>query len=339
MANPEHLEILKHGISFWNEWRIKNSDRNEEGFISKYTLRPDLSGADLSQMRLHGISFHSAILHGANLSGSSLVRADFIEADLTNAILHDAILYDAEFFGANLRGADLSKSKLLRTNFVHANLCEANLAESELATTFFANTNLSEAKNLESCIHQSPSFIDHQTIAQSGRLPTKFLRGCGMPDSLIDYFPSLLNEPLQFHSCFISYSHNDEAFAKRLHADLQDNSVRCWFAPEDMKIGDKFRSVIDESIRVYDKLLLVLSKHSIQSSWVEQEAETAFEKERLQNKTVLFPIRLDDTPMETNQSWTADIRRTRHIGDFRNWKDHHSYNKAFERLLRDLSAV
>jgi hypothetical protein len=34
----------------------------------------------------------------------------------------------------------------------------------------------------------------------------------------------------------------------------------------------------------------------------------------------------------------ASLRRTRHIGDFRAWKDHDPYQNAFERLLRDLKA-
>jgi TIR domain len=105
-----------------------------------------------------------------------------------------------------------------------------------------------------------------------------------------------------------------------------------------MKIGDKIRVRIDESIHKYDKLLLVLSENSVASDWVEKEVETAFEKERQQHKTVLFPIRLDDTVMHTTQAWAADIRRTRHIGDFRSWKNHDDYKKAFDRLLRDLKA-
>jgi len=32
----------------------------------------------------------------------------------------------------------------------------------------------------------------------------------------------------------------------------------------------------------------------------------------------------------------AHIRRTRHIGDFCDWKDHDAYQEAFARLLRDL---
>jgi hypothetical protein len=52
----------------------------------------------------------------------------------------------------------------------------------------------------------------------------------------------------------------------------------------------------------------------------------------------LFPVRLNDTVMDTDYSWAADIRRNRHIGDFTACKDHDSYQKTFDRLLRDLKA-
>jgi hypothetical protein len=71
---------------------------------------------------------------------------------------------------------------------------------------------------------------------------------------------------------------------------------------------------------------------------VETEVEIAFERERRENRTVLFPIRIDDAVMDADAAWAADIRRTRHIGDFRNWKDHDSFQKAFVRLLRDLKS-
>jgi hypothetical protein len=41
---------------------------------------------------------------------------------------------------------------------------------------------------------------------------------------------------------------------------------------------------------------------------------------------------------EADRAWAADIRRTRHIGDFRNWKDHDSFKQGIERLLRDLKS-
>jgi hypothetical protein len=42
--------------------------------------------------------------------------------------------------------------------------------------------------------------------------------------------------------------------------------------------------------------------------------------------------------MDAPQPWAADIRRSRHIGDFTGWQTHSAYQKAFERLLRDLRA-
>ena len=56
-------------------------------------------------------------------------------------------------------------------------------------------------------------------------------------------------------------------------------------------------------------------------------------------KLVLFPIRVDEAVMEATQAWAADIRRTRHIGEFGHWREHDSYKKALERLLRDLKSV
>jgi hypothetical protein len=42
--------------------------------------------------------------------------------------------------------------------------------------------------------------------------------------------------------------------------------------------------------------------------------------------------------MEIETGWPALIKRTRNIGDFTDWKNHEVYQKAFERLLRDLKA-
>jgi hypothetical protein len=120
------------------------------------------------------------------------------------------------------------------------------------------------------------------------------------------------------------------------YADLQGHGVRCWFAPKDMPIGAKIRDSIDDAIRETGKTLLVLSESSMASNWVEKEFETAFEEEQRRHDIVLFPIRLDNSPLEGMQSWIADIRRARHIGDFSSWKDDVPYRAAFDRLLRDL---
>jgi hypothetical protein len=355
MANPEHLEILEQGVEAWNKWRGQHTD-----------IRPDLVGADLvgadlrranlsradfyraslRETKLYGANLSRAFFFQADLSGADLSRANLSRADLSRANLSGANLAVADLTGADLIWADLIGTILIEANLTEANLTwavlrgvdltEANLSQVVLYETVLGNTDLTTVRGLETCYHRGPSILDHSTIAKSGPLPLAFLRGCGLPDALIDYLPSLLNEPIQYYSCFISYASKDHALAERLHADLQNKGVRCWFAPEDMKIGDEFRSRIDASIHVHDRLLLILSEHSIKSPWVQTEVETAFEKEAKEHRLVLFPLRLDDAVMDVTIGWAATIRRQRHIGDFTQWKDHDVYQKAFDRLLRDL---
>jgi hypothetical protein len=228
---------------------------------------------------------------------------------------------------------------LEEADLVDADLCKAVLSGAIFRRTTFGNTNLADVKGLSKCVHRGPSIFDHSTLQRSGPLPFPFLRGIGLPDNLIDYLPSLLTQPIQFYSCFISYSSQDEKFARRLHADLQDKGVRCWFAPEDLKWGAKILDTLDEAIRLRDKVLLILSEPSIASPWVEDEVTNAFAEERERKQTVLFPIRLDNAVMVADAAWARKLRDNRNIGDFRRWKRHDAYEKALERLLKDLKVT
>ena len=119
---------------------------------------------------------------------------------------------------------------------------------------------------------------------------------------------------------------------------MQNKGVRCWFAPHDLPIGAKTWNAIDEAIRLRDKLLLILSKASIASEWVEDEVGKAFAEERLRKKTVLFPIRIDNAVMSTGEPWAVKLRDQRNIGDFQQFKEPTEYQKGLDRLLRDLKA-
>ena len=350
MANPEHLKILKQGVEVWNAWREEHPD-----------IRPDLSGADLSGADLIGAKLTGANLKETKLSGAVLwgidLRGAYLrEADLTGADLSGGNLSGAHLRGAHLNGADLRLAYLRLANLSEADLTGANLTGADLSgahlrgvhlrganlksavlyETVFGNTYLRETEGLDACLHLGPSIIAMQTLRKSWPLPLSFLRGCGLDETFIEYLPSLIGQPIQFYSCFISYSSQDQVFASRLHNDLQAAGVRCWFAPEKMKIGSKIRYAIDQAIHLQDQLLLILSKHSVQSPWVEQEVETALEKERQEHRTVLLPIRIDQAVMNERAGWAAHLRRTRHIGDFSQWTEPALYREAFEHLLRDL---
>ena len=150
---------------------------------------------------------------------------------------------------ANLSGANLSGANLLE-----ANLSGVDLSGTTFLGTIFNNVNLSAVEGLGDCRHRGPSYVDHLTLLISENVPLKFWRGCGLPDALIDYIPSLTGSAIDFYSCFISYSSKDQDFADRLYADLQSAGVRCWFAPHDLPIGAKTWDGIDEAIRTRDRV-------------------------------------------------------------------------------------
>lgn len=343
MANQKQLKILKQGVKTWNRWRKENP-----GIVpdlrkaNMQNLRLDtIPHADLSGARLSEMFWGSVDLKDANLEGADLSDGHFNMARLNGVNMNNADLTSTLFDFGSMSGATLHGATIFRTTFYDLSMSNVDFSQALIVGATFIDVDLSSVLGLESLKHEGPSNIGIDTIYKSrGKIPEKFLRECGIPESFIVQIPALIAalEPIQFYSCFISYSSKDEEFAKRLYADLQNEGVRCWFAPEDLKIGEKFRVRIDESIRLYDKLLLVLSENSVSSQWVEKEVETALEKEREQGKIVLFPVRLDEAVFETKTGWAADVKRSRHIGDFREWKNHDSYRKAFERLMRDLKA-
>jgi TIR domain/Pentapeptide repeats (8 copies) len=345
MDREEALKLLKAGRKGIDEW----NRRRKSGEII-----PSLRRANLSRVNLSRVNLRGANLHGANLSVAKLDRADLSDAHLNGADLSYATFFRTRLWRANLCNANLScanlcDAKLARANFSNANLSDAEFRVASCNLTVFANVDLSKAKSLDSICHWSPSTIGIDTLFRSkGRIPEAFLRGCGVPESVIvnrfDHVGAM--EPIQFYSCFISYSSNDQAFADRLHARMVQEKLRVWYAPEKMKGGRKVFDQVVGAIQVQDKLMLVLSEHSMQSGWVETELRAALEREQREARQVLFPIRI--ASWESVRDWKcfdsnsgrdlADVVRSYHIPDFSNWKEHDSFEKAFAGLFDDLRA-
>lgn len=339
MAIKEHLEILEQGKEVWNEWvekvRGERLQHLHGATEDEFPVRLidlswlDLSGLDLSNSKLEGVDLYYTNLRGANLSGAGLAETDLR--------------------GANLQDANLSHAIISASNLTESLLDGANFDQATLLNSVFGDVDLSEVKGLETVIHGGPSEISISTIYRSqGKIPESFLRGCGLPDEFIVQIPALVAaiQPIQYYSCFISYSNKDEEFARRLHERMRAAGLRVWFAPEDIKGGEKLYEQIDRAIQVHDRLLLVLSESSMQSVWVMTELRRARKAEVKEKRRKLFPIRLTD--YDTLREWECfdadqgkDLAvevREYFIPDFSNWKSHDDFEKAFARLLSDLQA-
>jgi uncharacterized protein YjbI with pentapeptide repeats len=354
MANPEHLAKLKEGVEVWNKWRLQHREVTPD--LRKADLRrANLRGAMLDWARLDGAQLVEAdlreanlnftSLHQANLSRANLWMATLVETRLARAKLTRARLIGAIARRADLSGADLSKADLSGTDLDGAELDRTRMADAVVGNTAFGGGDFSTVQGLDSVKHLFPSTIGVETIYRSkGKIPESFLRGCGVPDDFILFAKSLAANPIEFYSCFISYSTKDQEFADRLYADLQNKGVRCWFAPHDINAGKKIHEQIDDAIRVHDKLLLILSPHSMESEWVKTEIAKARKREVRNQRRVLFPIRL--APFAALRDWecfdadtgkdSAREIREYFIPDFSNWKNHDSYREGFKRLLKAL---
>jgi hypothetical protein len=274
---------------------------------------PDLSGADLYEMNLSGAKFEWVNLSWANLADTNLT--------------------DAHLIRANLNGAELSG---------------ANLSSCFMRATQLGNVDLSRCTGLKSVRHKGPSTIGIDTIYRSGgNIPEVFLRGAGVPEPFIANMKALVGamSPVEFYSCFISYSHADKAFARKLHDSLQERGVRCWLDEHQLLPGDDIYHEVDRGIRLWDKMLLCCSESSLKSWWVDNEIGTAFEKEQQLMKEreakvqALVPLNLDGYLFtdKWQSGYQAQVRR-RLAADFTDSMDPVKFEAQVERLIKALRA-
>jgi uncharacterized protein YjbI with pentapeptide repeats len=329
MANEKHINILKQGVEVWNEWRRENLG-----------IDHDLSGADL-----RGANLRDANLRGANLRGANLRGANLRGANLRRAGLRGANLRRADLSHADLTGANLNDAVLWSANLSGASIGDADFTEAKFGGNVFAATDLGSARGLESVIHQGPSTIGIDTLYKSsGNIPESFLRGCGVPEDFITYSRSLIGKAIEFYSCFISYSHADKSFARRLHDGLQGRGIRCWLDEHQLLPGQDIYDEVDQGIRLWDKVLLCCSKNSLSSWWVDKEIATAFDKEqalwkeRGKKTLALIPLNLDGFMFggEWKDGKAIPIK-TRLAADFTGWDtDNSKFEQEFGRVVKAL---
>ena len=179
--NGDHADILSRGTNGWNRWRSENP-----------TIRPDLSGADLSDLDLPGANLGEADLTDAELCGTNLHEANLKMADLAQADLSTAILTSAELYKVNLRGAfltqaDLTGSYLAEADMAKADLRGACLRKADLTQCDLSSANLSRADLTGANLTQAnvtDGDLSHATVAQTQLMGLRY----GRPRSMAGHY-------------------------------------------------------------------------------------------------------------------------------------------------------
>jgi uncharacterized protein YjbI with pentapeptide repeats len=156
MANPAHVDILRQGVSVWNDWRRKNPEIVPDlTSVNLADVFSSSTGSKKSSARKAQVRLQAINLKGAQLDRAVIDNVDLREADLSGASLrfisaqncdmHKATLVTADLTSANLTGADLSRVSATAAQFIGAKLNSANLNNANLGSADIRLANLTGA--------------------------------------------------------------------------------------------------------------------------------------------------------------------------------------------------
>lgn len=123
---------------------------------------------------------------------------------------------------------------------------------------------------------------------------------------------------------FISHSSKDKKFVNILYAELAFNGYFPWLDEREIKGGESIPRKIQEGLTNSDYVLVILSKNSVKSNWVNEEWETKYWEEVKENRVKVIPILIEECDIPPL------LKKKKYI-DFRG-----DYNTALSFLYKSL---
>ena len=97
------------------------------------------------------------------------------------------------------------------------------------------------------------------------------------------------------HEVFISYSSKNKNIADAIVADLEQNNIRCWYAPRDIYPGEDWAGTIKNAIESTKIFVLVFTDESNQSHQVTNEVTLAVNSGKIIIPFLLTGSNMNDT--------------------------------------------
>ena len=94
---------------------------------------------------------------------------------------------------------------------------------------------------------------------------------------------------------FISHSSHDKAFALRLAAKLKQPGISPWIDSEQIISGEDILDELGRGLATMDLLVLLASRHALESEWVNREVKFAQFREIEEKKALVLVYILDET--------------------------------------------
>jgi len=91
-------------------------------------------------------------------------------------------------------------------------------------------------------------------------------------------------------SLFLSHTHDDKPFVRKLATDLEAHGIRYWLDEAEIKVGESLIEKIRQGLDSVDFVAAVLSPSSIVSPWVQRELDVAMNQEIAGRQVKVLPI-------------------------------------------------
>ena len=96
------------------------------------------------------------------------------------------------------------------------------------------------------------------------------------------------------HDVFISYSSKNKNIADAVVSEFEQNGIRCWYAPRDIRPGEEWVTAITGALEKAKVLVLIYTDESNSSRQVMNEVAVAFNA-----GLTIVPFRLSDEQMSS----------------------------------------
>ncbi len=140
-------------------------------------------------------------------------------------------------------------------------------------------------------------------------------------------------------AAFISHNSEDKEFVRMIARDLDAHGIKCWVDEAEMKVGDSLIKKIEEGIDASNYFIIIISKNSVKSNWVNKELELATITEFEDESIKVLPVILNDIDSSNiiRNFLKKSFLRTKFYCLFNSNKN--NYESEFKKLVKSMGGI